>query len=235
MKQNIKNKINSTNKKKGGDKNKVQFLYSASIISGKVHESLEDPISQLFYDISDSISPFLYRHGVTPNQITTLRLLVVLIVFFYLFEKKMYKSAAGLYLFTYFADCLDGHMARKYKMETLFGDFLDHFTDIFRTLLMLYFLSLYMNSEHNWVMFVIVLMLFISLIQMGCEERYINNIGFAKDSYVMQPIKCLCPEFLVDNEELEQTMEFSRLCGLGIGELFITIIIWNFSYFDTRL
>jgi len=55
-----------------------------------------------------------------------------------------------------------------------------------------------------------------------------------KDSYVMSPIKCLCPESLIDDDELEDTIEFSRIFGVGIYELFIAIIIWNYGYLENR-
>lgn len=207
-----------------------KLIYNDSILSGKVHESLEDPISQFFYDVSDNISPFLCRAGITPNQITTLRFMLSTSVFLYCFDKKMYKTASVLYMISYFGDCLDGHMARKYNMETIFGDYYDHVVDISVGIISLYCIGTTLNKKYKWVMFIILLLLVMSIFQMSCEERYLEIIGAKIHSTSLQPIRCLCSPAIVANDELDETMELSRLFGVGTYQLFVMIIIWNMRY-----
>lgn len=205
-------------------------IYNHSLLSGKIHYSLEDPISQFFYDVSDQISPYLYNIHITPNIITTLRLLIGLIAFFYFFEHKMYKTAAVLFMISYFGDCLDGHMSRKYNLESDFGDYYDHLSDMLVFIVSIYYVYTYINPKYNWIIVLIFILLFISMIHIGCEERYITQIETNKESKSLKMISCLCSDKFVDDSNLEQSMEITRFFGFGIYNLILAIIIWNFEY-----
>lgn len=211
----------------------VNFMYSSSTLSGKIHDSLEDPFSQLCYDISDNISDTLYKNGFTPNQITTLRLFILIIAFSHFFKNKLYRLTSILFLVSYFGDCLDGHIARKYNMETKFGDYYDHSVDIFGVILTIYYITSNIDEDKQWIIIIIITILFMSFIQMGCQERYIRLSKLNKDSCTMQPLSYLCPESVIRDDELESTMEFTRLFGFGTYKLFIAILIWNFEYISS--
>lgn len=205
------------------------MIYSESILSGKIHHSLEDPVTQLFYDISDQISPHLYRVGITPNIITFQRFVLFVIGFIYFFEKKMYRSAAIIYMYAYFCDCLDGHLSRKYNMGTKFGDYFDNVTDIVSIIISIYFIAKSINQKYHWILFLVLLMLALSLIQMGCQERYLEMTDMNSDSEFIGNVKCLCPQSLVANAQIEEMMEITKFFGIGVYHLFITILIWNFE------
>ncbi len=207
-----------------------KMMYQKSIISGKVHYSLEDPLSQLFYDMSDLISPYLYNLGITPNMITFQRFALIIFVFTYMFCNKMYKSAALVYIYAYFCDCLDGHMSRKYEMETQFGDYFDHMADILTVLISLYLIAKTINKKYYWVLFIVLIVLLISLIQISCQERYLEIAGMNIDSKSLKIIKCLCPQSVIPNQNIEKTMEITKFFGAGTYQLFITLLIWNFNY-----
>jgi phosphatidylglycerophosphate synthase len=64
----------------------------------------------------------------TPNMITGINILCFLLCLYYLYAKQYHLGVLFLIL-TYLFDALDGFYARKYKMETYFGDLLDHYTD----------------------------------------------------------------------------------------------------------
>lgn len=205
------------------------IIYNESILSGKIHHSLEDPISQLFYDISDRISPYLYKIGITPNMITLQRFIVFTVGFIYFFEQKKYKEAAAIYMYAYFCDCLDGQLARKYSMETTFGDYFDHIVDILTIVISIYFIAKSINEEYQWILFIILLLLALSLVQLGCQERYLEMTNINSDSYSISSVKCMCPHSLVSNSEIENVMEVTKFFGTGIYHLFIMILIWNFE------
>lgn len=209
-----------------------KLIYKDSILSGKIHESLEDPVSQLFYDISDAISPALHRIGITPNQITTLRIMLFISAFLYCFENKMYGMSASMYLAAFFGDCLDGHLARKYNMQTEFGDYYDHFADILTVGISIYYISTSLGEEYKWIIFVVLLLLVMSIIQISCEERYMIMMGVKPYSTTLDPIQCMCSPKIIGDDELEQSMEFSRLFGIGVYHVLISILIWNFGYLD---
>lgn len=207
-----------------------KLIYSESLISGIVHESLEDPISQIMYDISENISPTLHKLKISPNQITTLRLFAIIIAFVCLFEKKLYKYAALLIALSFFGDCLDGHMARKYNMDSTFGDYFDHFVDIFTHIIILYYLSIYIHPNKKWVICLIVLLLFMSLVHGSCKNRYLKKIKMNTSSNVMEPLNCLCPQSLIENDKLEEVMQYTKLFGSGMYQLAIIMIIWNYKH-----
>ena len=61
-------------------------------------------------------------------MITTVGFASSLLGSYYLYNYKIWKFV--LYTFAYLCDCMDGYMARKYKLETKFGDYYDHVTDV---------------------------------------------------------------------------------------------------------
>lgn len=209
-------------------------IYNAEILSGKIHESLEDPVSSVFYDMAQATSPYLYEIGVTPNMITTIRLMLVIVGFGYFFENGYYRTSSLMFLANYFGDCLDGHMARKYGMETVFGDYYDHITDILTYIIAFYYTSVNIDPEYDWLVLLIFVILILSLAQVGCEERYLKLMNVDKNSLVMSRTSGLCPKSLVPDSDLESVMEFSRLFGTGVFVAFVALIIWNFESFEIR-
>jgi phosphatidylserine synthase len=207
-------------------------IYNDTILSGKIHESLEDPVSQTMYDLSEVISPTLYNAGVTPNIVTTTRLIMTLVGFVYFFQNGYYRTASILFFASYFGDCLDGHMARKYNLETVFGDYYDHLADALFLILSVYFMAVNIHPEYDWLVIVLIILAILSFVQIGCEERYLKLMGVGKDSDTLSGMPGLCPESVICDEDLDDLMEFSRLIGVGVYILIMAIIIWNFKYFE---
>lgn len=218
------------------DDNKLnKIFYEKEILIGKIHESLEDPISQAFYEISDTISPYLCKIGIKPNQITALRFLSMTSLFIYCFKNKLYKIASVIFLIAYFCDCLDGHMSRRYNLDTKFGDYFDHIADVFTMLITFYFIFTYIDKKYTVILVVILVLLVLSMIQMGCQERYLDIMKINRDSDSISLIKCLCPKNIISNKKIENVMEFTRLFGVGTFIVVITIIIWNFDKLEKKI
>jgi len=204
-------------------------IFRDSIIIGKVHESIEDPLSNIFYNISDKITPMLKYIDITPNQITTIRFSLLLLAVLYCIPRKMYKVASVLYILSYFGDCLDGLYSRKYNMVTQFGDYYDHLADQISMVITIYMLYITVNSSHKWIVDLLVIMVLISMIQIGCQERYIHMMELSTNytSHSISKITNMCPPSIISNDDIEYFMEYTRLFGAGTVQLFITIIIWN--------
>ena len=198
-------------------------IYNNSILVGKIHHTLEDPFSHLLYHISDKISPYLYALNISPNEITTVRFIVLLVSLFYCIPNKYYREASILYILSYFGDCLDGHYSRKYNMVTEFGDYYDHVIDNLGIVLTLY--VLYKNTN-NYVIIFIIIIAMISLIQIGCQEKYIS-IKNKTDSKFLSFTQYLCPSCTV--EDIESTMSITKLFGAGTVHIFIGLLIWNIN------
>ena len=54
--------------------------------------------------------------------------------------KNKYIIGTILWFLSYYFDCADGKMARKFKMISKFGDIYDHTSDIIKHLLLFYVL-----------------------------------------------------------------------------------------------
>lgn len=77
--------------------------------------------------------------GFTPNMITSISIIFGLLSMYNIFNSN-YKLAAFLLFTSYYFDYVDGKLARKYNMQTTWGDYYDHFGDIFTPLLLLFML-----------------------------------------------------------------------------------------------
>lgn len=211
--------------KQYSDKN----IYRDSVMIGKIHHSLEDPVSNILYYISDKIAPILKYIDHTPNQVTTMRFSLLLIAVLYCIPHKMYRVGATLYMLSYFGDCLDGLYSRKYDMVSNFGDYYDHIADIISMIITMYILYNTVDDSHQWVIHLIVIMLFLSMLQIGCQERYIDmmNLSSGYTSPSISTSTYMCPKSIVPDNDVEYLMEYTRLFGVGSVQLIITIVMWN--------
>ena len=156
----------------------------------------------------------------------------MLIAFPYAFINKYYRVAAIIYITSYFGDCLDGHLSRKYNLDTDFGDYFDHASDILGMILTLYLVAVSLHEDKKIVIYVVIFFFLISLIQISCQERYLRIMGINKDSKILNITDCLCHESIVDDEDIESTMDVTKLLGVGTLQLFMTILLWNFEHLD---
>jgi phosphatidylglycerophosphate synthase len=144
----------------------------------KLPNHLDGPVDNWIIDVVEYTTPFFYNIGFTPNGITTLSLLMGLLSIGQ-FRISNYWSAAVFYFLSYYFDCADGYMARKYKMVTNFGDYYDHVKDILIGGILIYMLWV-KYSEYNATVRVIMLiailvLLYMSLMYLGCQEIYYNR------------------------------------------------------------
>ena len=125
-----------------------------------------------------------------------------------------------MYLFAYFCDCLDGFMARKYNLETKFGDYYDHITDIFQTVIVL-FIFIYRYSFLNFrktVIFTLFLMILFSITQ-GCQEKLMGK----NTSDIIGVTKKMC------SKNFKRQIDFIRVFGSGtiiFYILFLAYYLW---------
>ena len=189
---------------------------------GKVGVELEDPVSQILYNISDKVSPFLYKYKFTPNIITTIRL-IILIIGFYIGVKHNHKKIIAIsFILFYFMDCLDGHFARKYNMVTIFGDYYDHFVDILSIIILISYVI--MSGCNKYFIIIFFLLLFTSMLHIGCEELLLKLDGRnTENSNSLKVLQKLVP---VNNREyLIKFMKYIRYFGTGTFVLFVFLYL----------
>ena len=182
----------------------------------KIQREEENPIDNILYDICEKISPTFYKLGFTPNSITLLSFLTTLASLNYFNQTKNYLGCLFLIL-SYFFDCLDGHFARKYNMISKFGDLLDHGTDLFLTIGLIYMLH-HKNSFDMFKKKIMILLGFglISIIHLGCQEKIYDQdhsptLSFTK---LLVPNKTKCQEYIKYTRYFGMGSSILLICGL---------------------
>ena len=186
----------------------------------KINPKYENPIDNfIVFELCEPISDYLYNQKITPNIITTIGFISSLLSSYFLYKYKIYIFIP-LYLFAYFCDCLDGFMARKYNLETKFGDYYDHITDIFQTVIVL-FIFIYRYSFLNFrktVIFTLFLMILFSITQ-GCQEKLMGK----NTSDIIGITKKMC------SKSFKRQIDFIRVFGSGtmiFYILFLAYYLW---------
>ena len=116
---------------------------------------------------------------------------------------------------------MDGHMARKYKMFSKYGDLYDHVSVLVKFILI--FLTLiYIDYKKFIIVIPILLIAFIgSGIQSGCQELYYDK----NESKTLDMSKKLCPvQNKDDKQSLLNTMKYIRYFGAGTSIICISLI-----------
>lgn len=179
----------------------------------KVPEHLASPIDNIFYRLSDMICPSMKESGWTPNKITTVGLVFGLISIYLIHTEQYFLGLIFLWL-CFFSDCLDGHFARKYDMVTKFGDYYDHFRDIFVVVTIIILIYKKLKSGKKFFVLVTLIFAYLMMVQIGCQEM---NSSFPEHNDCLDIFKRLCP-----NPEL---IVYTRFFGCGTFIFVISLFL----------
>lgn len=183
----------------------------------KLPQHFENPIDNVLLDICDKVMPFFKRTGHTPNMITTYSFILGIIALHYLYKQEVNKFAV-FYVLSYFMDCLDGHMARKYSVTSKFGDFYDHITDLIVSSGIVYGIyKLYKNELTGAVILVSAIMLYMMLKHTGCQQQNFGPNGETLDAF-----KGLCV--------VPSDIRWTRYFGFGTMNLYLVLLIYYVNY-----
>jgi phosphatidylglycerophosphate synthase len=199
----------------------------------KLPRHYENFIDNIILDIVDIIQPLFVKLKFTPNQITTLSIVMGIISTYYILNKD-FKKGALFYMLAYILDCSDGNYARTFNLCSKFGDYFDHFGDILKIVLVLYSLNkmkyIHKNKDNfNKIGVVLILLLFLSLIHLGCQQIYYNNkYNIINTSDTLNFLYKICP---ANKDNVELYLKKTKYFGNGTLILFITIIILIYDKF----
>lgn len=133
----------------------------------KIPATNDNSLDNFLIEISDITTPYSYNLGMNPNMITTLSNITCIITIILL--NANYYMAALFVLISYYFYYMDGHMARKYDILTVFGDYYDHVSDLLKIIAILTTLY-YMNKDKFYkVIPIIILMGILMALHMGCQ------------------------------------------------------------------
>lgn len=182
----------------------------------KIDKKFENFIDNYVLDFVDYTEKYFRYFNVTPNQLTTVSLIFgCLSAYFFYLDKKIISIT--LLCISYYFDCLDGHYARKYKLETEFGDYYDHFCDLFKFLLFFYVMYLLNNQKFNKILPFIPLFSLFILIHLGCQEHLYK-------SSIKQP----CLDKLKNLCKNPSWINITKYFGCGTQILFLIFLIYSY-------
>jgi hypothetical protein len=192
----------------------------------KIPQEYDNPLDNYLIGISEITAPYAYHIGMNPNMITTLSNIACIITILLLLNANYYL-AAFFVLVSYYFDCMDGHMARKYDMVTVFGDYYDHISDslkIFAVLFTLY----YINKEKFIKVIPIIILLFILMsAHLGCQELLYNS----NESVTLEPTKMLCPVNKNSTDDIiKNTLLSTKYFGCGTFFMGLALIIIYYGF-----
>lgn len=188
----------------------------------KIHPDFEHPFDNFLIDIAEyQVNPVLYQMGFTANMITILSFItgITSVIFAY---KQFYLVSAIFIFISYFLDCADGNFARKYNQVSIFGDILDHVSDItkYSLLALVIIFNKKISIRERAIIITILAIAFCgSCIHLGCQEIVYNK---PSHSLSLQPLQLLCT-----NSDAKNFIKKTRHGGAGLFNLiFIFVLIW---------
>ena len=188
----------------------------------KIDRNNENPIDDVLIEICEYISEYVHAIGLTPNMITTLSLIFGVTTSILLY-KRMYLVASTCWIISYFFDCLDGHIARKYNQTSKFGDYYDHISDTIKTSAVLF--ALYSIDPVKFYKMIIIIAIFgfFMCVHLGCQEK-----EYAKDeSDTLSFTQQLCPN-------TAYALQITKYFGCGTFNFVIVLGFLYYSMYEKR-
>ena len=105
---------------------------------------------------------------------------------------------------------MDGHMARKYKMFSKYGDIYDHVSDSIKFIL-IFATLIYIDYKKILIVLPIIIIALIGCaVQIGCQELYYDK----NESPTLNIYIKLCPvQNKDDKQNLLNTIKYTRFIG----------------------
>lgn len=194
----------------------------------KIKAQYIDPFENLFYQWSDDVAPTLHGWGVTPNMVTVTATFLVMWALYQLWLGN-YGQFAVFYLINVFLDSLDGHMARKYKIFSKWGGWLDHIKDIVAFIVLLYivWVKIWPKNPNIIIKFGIFLGLFGVLYCIHCSCMTIMH-NDPEHEHVYSWTKPFCPR-----DKIHDRMKILRWFSASMFQ--VLTVIWVVIMFHCNL
>ena len=121
----------------------------------KVFESFAD--NNIFFPCATLLIDPLHNMNLTPNMVTIISTFFTLLTIYFLYNDMKYIAISS-FIFGYILDCVDGKMARKYKMGSDIGMALDSVSDVISNLCIFIFLFYkYEINTKNILLFIAII------------------------------------------------------------------------------
>jgi phosphatidylserine synthase len=199
----------------------------------KINPDQENPIDDILICWCDKLIDTCVKWRIIPNHITIFRFMLSITVYYLIFTTCEYKFPIFAFLFCYFLDCLDGHLARKTNQATLIGDYFDHIADCFVAIMFIIFM-LYREYEYKTEIIIVFTILgYLSVVHMNLQQQ---NYSLISGTYGKELLDSLNILHNFNHKDIYWTRYF------GMGTMISTmaiIIYWiqshcKIEYFSTQ-
>jgi len=190
----------------------------------KIPQELDNPLDNMINNHIDTQLDLFKKLNLTPNMITTISLILGLSSAYSIY-KDSYIIGAILWFLSYYFDCADGKMARKFKMTSKFGDLYDHSSDILKHVIIFYILynkfNIYESKEIKYVaILIIVLIGLLTVCQIGCQEKLTKEITKKETE---SPTLQIAEQFVFT--DCKTQMKYTRYFGPATIILYVCILM----------
>lgn len=188
----------------------------------KLLDEYECPFDIYMFKFINMHLDMYYKLGFTPNMVTTLSIIFGLLAAYEIIYGN-FIFAAFLVLVSYYLDCVDGKLARKYNMVSQLGDYYDHFGDLFKYILIIYALIKSNKktkiNERQWFFILILIILTVAqAIHMGYQESLYNNKSESSYLNILRKIVSF-------DKTPEKTIQYTKHMGCGSWNVCFAILI----------
>lgn len=184
----------------------------------KIPTELDNPIDVILYNQVDRDLDFYKKLGLTPNILTTISLVLSLLSI-YNFYYDNYFLGGLLFFISYYFDCADGKMARKYKMFTKYGDLYDHYSDFAKSIILFYVIYKKSPAKFKKVLIIAIILFSLNVFFINCQEKI---YGKNEESNFLD-------FFNLNLENCEEKIQYLKYFGPGTSTMFLSlcILLWN--------
>jgi len=187
----------------------------------KLDDIYECPVDTLLFRFIDNHLHWYRALCMTPNMVTTLALISGLYSA-YLIWQRQFGKASVMFGLSYYFDCVDGKLARRYNMTTKYGDVYDHVSDLVKFFAVC--LALFHNSGRRFTakqyLFQVIIgfLLFCMILQLGYQEAVSENTSGGVLS-VFEALVSL-------DKNPHDTIQVTKYFGNGTFILALLVIVW---------
>lgn len=184
----------------------------------KIPLELENPIDVILYNQVDRDLEFYKKLGLTPNILTTISLVLGLLGVYNLHYDNYFLGAI-LFFISYYFDCADGKMARKYKMFSKYGDLYDHASDLIKVVALFYVMYKKSPKKTLKVIIVTAVLLFLYMLFTNCQEKLYGKVS--ESTYL--------EIFNINLDNCEEKLYYLKYFGSATPITFLTlcILFWD--------
>ncbi len=182
----------------------------------KIDQIYECPCDIYLLNFIDTHLDYYKKLGFTPNMITTISIIFGLLSMYNIF-KDNHAIAAILLLIAYYFDCVDGKLARKYNMQTVVGDYYDHFGDVFKIVIIIYALYKTNPMKFNKIKFLLMILILLMIIHLGYQETIYD--------FNESPTLDFAKSIVKRDKTPHNTIQYTKFFGCGTFVLILSLIV----------